>query len=112
MGGASVHCIAGLLKLYIASLPSPLLPTANQKECFEALQFQDPSSRDTKIRESLQDIPIANRETLRLILLLLVKIVQNVEYTQVKRKEIILPRKLIGALSGHCQQFGPDHEES
>jgi hypothetical protein len=83
-----VHAIAGLLKLYLRELPSPVLTRNYQRDFLALTDIQDREERIVELSRLVSLLPLPNYTLLRVLIAHLITVVQNSDENKMSIRNI------------------------
>ncbi|KAJ3060805.1 hypothetical protein HK102_009353, partial [Quaeritorhiza haematococci] len=83
-----VHAIAGLLKLFLRELPTPVLTKERQRDFLNVTDLLDRNDRIAELARLVSLLPLANYTLLRALIAHLIRIVQNCELNKMTVRNI------------------------
>ncbi|ORY82548.1 hypothetical protein BCR37DRAFT_315298 [Protomyces lactucae-debilis] len=113
-----VHAVAGMLKLYLRELPSPILPRDLQRDFLEIIEMPDEPARMATIKTLVHALPRENFELLQYLTRHLFGIVQNEPLNKMSLRNVgivfsptlNIPASVFGLfIEAHEQIFGEAH---
>lgn len=116
-----VHAVAGLLKLYLREIPSLILSPYLAPEFREAIDIEDPATKNLKLKSLVQELPRENRDLLCVLCSLLTEVVSYSEINKMNLRNIgivfaqtlnISAYVLIHFLTDFDAIFADDEEET
>ncbi|KAJ7999659.1 hypothetical protein DPEC_G00196700 [Dallia pectoralis] len=73
-----IHCVTGLLKDFLRSLPEPLLTFRLNRAFMEAAEIQDDGNSQAMMYQTISELPLPNRDTLAYLAIHLQRVAQCV----------------------------------
>ncbi|KAM9791384.1 unconventional myosin-IXb isoform 1-T1 [Syngnathus typhle] len=85
-----IHTITGLVKRWLRELPDPLMTFALYSDFLHAVEFPDRAERIRAVYQKIDELPLANYNTLERLIFHLVRVANEVDYNKMTSSSLAI----------------------